>query len=79
MILTRDQANLAFLFIVVCLICGELSLFFTIFNTWSLHASFEGLVLRWLKGWALACLVALPTAAVLVPRVRRFTDSMVRK
>lgn len=77
--LTRGQANVLFFVLVALCMSGIMSMAFTILNTYTLHQSLEGFVLRWLRGWGIAFLIATPSVLVIVPRVRRFTDAMVRR
>jgi hypothetical protein len=76
--LTRNQANAVGIILLVIVLAGVISLGLTILNTWSLRVSVEGFLVRWVRAWAIACLIGGPTAAAVMPRIKRLTDRLAR-
>jgi hypothetical protein len=70
--LTPAQAQRLFVPLVVMTMSGVLSLVFTAMNA-GVDIGFFSL---WLRQWAIAFAVALPTALLLVPRIRNFLDRL---
>ena len=64
--LTPRQAQMAFIPLMVTAMSGIISLTMTLLH----HGFASGLVAVWLYNWAVAFVIALPTAWVVVPSVR---------
>jgi hypothetical protein len=74
-VLSRKGANVVFILLMVTSMSLVMSLAMTIVNT----GLSGNLVARWMRGFAIAFLVALPTAFLVVPTMRRIADALVSK
>ena len=73
-LLTPRQAQLAFIPLVVTTMSGVIS-----FAMSALHHGFTAGLLRvWLQHWPVAFIVALPTAWVVLPGIRRMLERLSR-
>lgn len=72
--LTPRQAQLAFVPLMVTAMSGIISLVMTLLH----HGFAPGLAAIWLYNWAIAFVVALPTAWVIVPSVRALLARLTR-
>lgn len=72
--LSRRGANTLFVLLLSGAMAAIMSLAMTIVNT-GVDAH---LIARWLRNFLLAWLIAFPTALLIVPPIRRFTDAMMK-
>ena len=72
--LTPRQAQLAFVPLMVTAMSGIISLTMTLLH----HGFAPGLTAAWLYNWAVAFVIALPTAWVVVPGVRTLLARLTR-
>jgi hypothetical protein len=72
--LSRRGANILFVVLMAGVMSFVMSFVMTLANT-RLDSGFWD---RWLRAFVLGYVVALPTAMVVVPLVRRFTDRLAR-
>ncbi len=74
MLLTKRGSNLLFILLMVLIMAGVLS-----FTATFISAGFTaGFFTKWLRAYAISFCVGLPTALLVVPPLRRFTDSLAR-
>jgi hypothetical protein len=72
--LSRRGANVLFVLVLSGAMAAIMSLAMTIVHS-GVDAS---LVSRWLRSFLIAWLIAFPSALLIVPPIRRFTDSFVK-
>lgn len=71
-LLTPRQAQLAFIPIVVTTMSGVISFAMSVLH----HGFTAGLLRVWLQHWPVAFIVALPTALVVLPGIRRMLERL---
>lgn len=72
--LTRGQAHVLTIVLIAFSMSGVMSLAMVIVNT----GVGGDVVARWIRSWIIAFLIAMPTAAVLIPAVKRFVGRFTR-
>jgi hypothetical protein len=73
-VISRRAAGLLFIVLMALGMSCAVSGVVTIVNT----GLGGGYLARWMRAWAVAAMVATPTALLLAPPLRRFTDSLTR-
>jgi hypothetical protein len=73
--LNRKQAERLFMPLVVLVMSGLISFVMSAFNGTPGH----GVILGWLRNWALGFAVALPASWVVVPRIQRLLAALTRR
>lgn len=77
--LSRAQASILFILLLCAVLSCVAALAFTILHTWSLKQSLAAFVTLWFRHWGVSFLIIAPTAALAFPRLKRFTDALVRR